>query len=103
MVCAIDDKEIGVGVEKIPESLDSDFLKFCFSDGEIDDILSSPVPCVSFAEWWTKKESYLKLIGTGLVDNIPAVLSGDVSSTVSFDVEVDVERHIVYSVCQYVC
>lgn len=84
VVIAFGDSEVGVDVEKIPE--DPDKLKIArryFTRDEQDYVFSSEDDALlRFTEIWTKKESFLKYLGTGLGTDLTSfsVLSPDFSS-----------------------
>jgi 4'-phosphopantetheinyl transferase len=67
VVCAIDDYEVGIDVEKI-ENIDLDIAKSFFSKKEYMDLMKK-VPAKKkeyFYDLWTLKESYIKACGKGL-------------------------------------
>ncbi|MEO8110614.1 MAG: 4'-phosphopantetheinyl transferase superfamily protein [Ginsengibacter sp.] len=66
VVCAISTRaKIGVDVEEIKDIAITDFTNE-FSAEEMKSILSSDDSLHSFYSLWTKKEAFLKAIGTGL-------------------------------------
>lgn len=67
VVCAIDDKHIGIDIEKV-EILDLDISRNFFASDEYQDLLSqNPNNQLSyFYDLWTIKESYIKAYGKGL-------------------------------------
>jgi len=68
-VCAITEgHEIGIDIELLNEIPMGDFTEF-FEANEWHRVLSSPDPVRAFYMLWTKKEAFLKLIGSGL--NVP--------------------------------
>ncbi len=101
VLCVIDNHDIGCDIEEIGQQLDMDLCRYCFSESEIADILSSPSPCTQFTLWWTRKEAYLKLTGTGLVDNLPALFSPEILSHIKFVTTVDEDHGYVYTTCTY--
>ncbi len=62
---AISDKEVGIDIEKLRPAKDSLINRVC-TKNEIDTILHSENPHIKFTEIWTKKEAYLKALGTGI-------------------------------------
>lgn len=67
-VCAISKNPIGVDVERI-RKIDNRVIRYYFSEPEIYYIFSkSENANLRFTEIWTKKEAYLKSLGTGISD-----------------------------------
>ncbi len=67
IVCAIDDNELGIDIEKI-SPIEQDIARQFFSPKEVEDLLSLP-ECSRleyFYDLWTLKESYIKAKGMGL-------------------------------------
>ncbi len=67
VVCAIDDRPIGVDVERIHD-VDLDISKRFFSSAENEDLANfkGEAKKERFFEYWSLKESYIKAIGKGL-------------------------------------
>jgi len=67
IVCAIDNKAIGIDIEKI-DNIDLDIAKRFFSDKEYFDLMNKPYSHRNsyFFDLWTLKESYIKALGCGL-------------------------------------
>jgi 4'-phosphopantetheinyl transferase len=65
IVCAIDNKPIGIDIEEI-STIDLDISKNFFSKKEHEDLLLSNDPFDYFFTLWSLKESYIKFIGKGL-------------------------------------
>jgi len=93
--CAVGDTPIGVDIEEI--QYDKALAKQIFSDTEIIRINGSDNPSVEFTKLWTMKESYLKLIGSGLTDDLKSVLDS-CDPTIKFDTGIDLDTGVVYSV-----
>lgn len=74
IACAVMDKPVGIDIEEI--QLDEDIAKVIFNSEELEDVRSAVEPAVKFTEIWTRKESFLKLTGEGLRDDMQDVLSG---------------------------
>lgn len=66
VVCAIDNKPIGIDIEKISTCLDLGISENFFSNKEHEDLLSKIDPFDYFFTLWSLKESYIKFIGKGL-------------------------------------
>jgi len=66
IVCAIDNKPIGIDIEKISACINLGISENFFSNKEHDDLLSKIDPFDYFFTLWSLKESYIKYIGKGL-------------------------------------
>ncbi len=81
IACAVMDRPVGIDIEEI--QFDEDLAKLIFSPDERESVRSADEPAVKFTELWTRKESFLKLTGEGLRDNMKDVLydAGEVAFT----------------------
>ena len=93
VVCVVSDRPVGVDVESIREYKES-LVRYTMNDQEIQEIESSAEPAVTFIRFWTMKEATLKLIGTGISNDIKTVLDGTKKYTT-----VSRQRYI-YSLCE---
>jgi 4'-phosphopantetheinyl transferase len=68
VLCAVDDKDIGIDIEKICDINYMELLKKIFINEEIEFILNgtSEKRIKNFYKMWTLKESYIKADGRGL-------------------------------------
>ncbi len=84
-VCAVSDQPVGVDVEVI-QSANPEIGALCFQKQELAWINQSNDPARAFTRLWTRKESYLKRLGTGLTDDPRAfsVLPGGKPEGVAF-------------------
>jgi len=71
--CAVGDTALGVDVEDI--QYDEDLAHTVFNGLEFQTIQDAEKPSEKFTEYWTKKESYLKLTGSGLADDLKLVFN----------------------------
>ena len=92
-VCAISNQPIGVDVESLREYKEG-LVRYTMNDEEIQEIESSNNPARTFIRFWTMKEATLKLIGTGISNDIKTVLDGTKKYTT-----VERQRYI-YTVCE---
>lgn len=103
VMCVIDDRPVGCDIERIPETLKMDLVRYCCCDSEIAEINSSDSPGTAFIRLWTMKEAYLKLTGEGLCNDLKTLLADSGrSSSVEFDIHVCQDRQFVYTICQSV-
>ena len=71
--CAVAGSPVGIDIEAVMPP-DMDVMERVLSGEEIGRVLASPDPAVEFTRLWTVKESYLKLTGEGLTDDLPGLL-----------------------------
>ena len=98
-LCVVDEHEVGCDIEVVGKTVDMEMCRHCFNEREIDTILHAKNPPLEFTTLWTQKEAYLKLTGTGLTDNLPAVLSGEVLKSINFRTFTAPDGTYVYTVC----
>lgn len=71
--CLVSRKPCGMDVEYIRKAK-PELVRHTMSQEEAEAIFSSPFPDVLFTRFWTQKEAVLKLLGTGLIDDLHGVL-----------------------------
>ena len=71
---AVSDRPVGIDVESF-RKLSDGLIRRTMNSTESDAILASDNPEREFARLWTRKEAVFKLMGTGITDNIPDILS----------------------------
>jgi 4'-phosphopantetheinyl transferase len=81
----------GIDIEKIEPDFDySEVMTTILHEAEINHVISTSDPRREFYKLWTKKESLLKAVGTGIIENLTAlnVLPGiqNLSEILSTDV-----------------
>lgn len=69
---AVSDRPVGIDIEET--GYDRDVAAIVLNDEELAAVRHSEEPDVCFTEIWTRKESYLKLTGEGLRDDLKQVL-----------------------------
>ena len=67
VLCAVADQAVGVDVEEL-HPYDEGLARRCYSPDELAWMNSQPNASIAFTRLWVRKESYLKLLGTGLQD-----------------------------------
>ena len=92
-VCVISDQPIGVDVESFREYKEG-LVRYTMNEEEIRQIESSENPAAAFIRLWTMKEATLKLIGTGISNDIKNVIDGTKKYTT-----VERQRYI-YTICE---
>lgn len=71
---AVDDKPLGVDVERFVTPSDS-LLNYCMNEDEVRQVRESEHPEQTFASFWTRKEALFKLRGTGITHELRDVLA----------------------------
>lgn len=94
VVCALESHPIGIDVEEIC-SYEEDVKRFAMNDMELQQINEAADPDVEFAKYWTMKESFLKLTGEGLRDDLKTVFPNEAK----YSTVVNAQGGYVYSVC----
>ena len=97
IVVVLASQAVGIDIECYRHAEDS-LLKKTMNDLEIMGIKASNNPAREFAFYWTAKEALLKLKGTGIVDELPQVLSGLYQAPYTIKVHDGVDKGYVYTV-----
>lgn len=85
VACAIDSHPIGVDIE-CRGRYKSSLAEYTCCEAELAMINSALDPDLTFTILWTKKEALLKLIGTGITDNLKDILLNTPNVTFSTEV-----------------
>lgn len=94
VACAIDDSPVGIDIESVGRYKD-ELARYTMNDEEIAKIAVAEDPEVVFIELWTKKEAAMKLVGTGITDNLKEILT---RAECVIDTTVSNDRKYVWSV-----
>lgn len=97
-ICAISDQPVGVDVESV-RSFNESLVRYTMNEDEIRQIESSEDQAVAFIRLWTMKESAMKLIGTGISNDMKHVLQQE---GLNFETFVDAQNRFVYSICRFI-
>ena len=92
----VSDAPIGVDVESF-HTADDALVRKTMNEEEERIIKESDDPMEMFTVFWTKKESVLKLHGTGIIDDLPGTLTGNEQ----IETIVNKEKKYVCSICKY--
>ena len=93
-VCALSDQPIGIDVESIREYKEN-LVRYTMNDEEVCEIESSDNPAATFICLWTMKEATMKLIGTGISNDMKTVIDTSLYKYTT------VERQwYIYTVCE---
>ncbi|MBR1502255.1 MAG: 4'-phosphopantetheinyl transferase superfamily protein [Prevotella sp.] len=71
--CVISDAPVGIDVESIRAYKDS-LARYTMNEEELEQIQTAAKPEAAFIRLWTMKEAALKLIGTGISNDLKSVL-----------------------------
>ena len=94
VVCAISDKPVGIDVESIREYKEG-LVNYTMNDEEILEIESAENPASAFIRLWTMKEATMKLIGTGISNDMKTVLDTQKYRYTTID-----RQRYIYTVCE---
>ena len=94
IACVVMDKPVEIDIEEI--QFDENLAKTIFNQEELGTIRSAEDQAVKFTELWTRKESFLKLTGEGLRNDMKDVLSS--ANEVAFTTEINQSAGYVYSI-----
>ena len=89
----IHDQPIGIDVESIREYKEG-IVRYTMNDEEIRQIESAKDPAVAFIRLWTMKEATMKLIGTGISNEMKTVID-----TQRFQYTTVEKDNYIYTVC----
>ena len=92
--CVVSDRPVGIDVESIREYKES-LARYTMSDTEQEQILSAEHPDVAFIRLWTMKEATLKLIGTGISNDLKTVLDTSLYKYTTVE-----RQRYIYTVCE---
>ena len=73
--CVIDDRPCGIDIESANRHVSDSVIRYSMNEGEQALIRESDDPQRTFLRLWTQKEALLKLLGTGIRDNMRDILS----------------------------
>ena len=94
---AVDISEVGLDIEKLPDRDHMRIAERHFHPEELEYLRGAEDSARAFTRVWTRKEAYLKQLGTGIADDLRAfdTVSGELSQRI---VSVDMEGYVL-SVC----
>jgi 4'-phosphopantetheinyl transferase len=93
-VCVISDHPVGIDVESIREYKDS-LVRYTMNDAEIQQIESAENPASAFIRFWTMKEATMKLVGTGISNDMKNVIDTTTYQYTTVD-----RQQYIYTVCE---
>ncbi len=93
-VCVLSDQPIGIDVESIREYKEG-LVHYSMNDEEIRKIESAEHPDHAFIRLWTMKEATLKLIGTGISNDLKTVID-----THTYKYTTVERQRYIYTICE---
>ena len=94
---AVSDSPIGIDIEGI-RKVDVSLIHKTMNEEECRLILSSHEPNKEFIRYWTRKEAFVKMQGTGIISDMHSILS-EVSS-VQWQEIVDKDSRYICTICK---
>ena len=85
VACALADRPVGVDIEEI--RYHGQVAEKVLNSNELEQVNSAADPAEKFAEFWTRKESFVKLIGKGLTVPLKDILAA--AEKVVFDTRIN--------------
>lgn len=92
-ICAISDQPVGVDIESI-RPLKESLVNYTMNDDEVNQILTSENPALTFTSLWTMKEAVVKRSGLGLTNDLKHLLCPRPQGLTTV---VSADGHYVYS------
>ncbi len=96
--CALSTRPVGFDIERVKPVTEA-LVKYCCDEAEQARIASAADPGRLFIELWTQKESYVKLTGRGIADNLRTTLSMAREAGAVFTTMADAEKGYVATIC----
>lgn len=93
-VCVLSDQPIGIDVESIREYKEN-LVRYTMNDEEVCEIGSSDNPAATFIRLWTMKEATMKLIGTGISNDMKTIIDTSLYKYTTVE-----RQRYIYTVCE---
>lgn len=100
VICALSDHPVGVDVEQIGRKWE-DVVDYAMSPSEAQQIRQAACPEVEFTRLWTRKEAVVKLLGTGLTDDVKNLLLPRYTDKMVLTTTENREKGYVFTIAQY--
>lgn len=94
--CFVADRPCGFDIEYIRKAK-PDLVRHTMSPEETEAIFSAKFPDIAFTRLWTQKEAVLKLIGTGIVDDLHSVLNSEKLQGIELKTVENPYRNYIYT------
>ncbi len=92
--CVICDHPVGIDVESIREYKDG-LAHYAMNDEEVRQIEASDNPAAAFIRLWTMKEATLKLVGTGISDDLKTAIDTSIYKYTTVE-----RQRYIYTICE---
>ena len=94
VACVVSRRPVGIDVESIREYRES-LVRYTMNDAEIREIESAENPASAFIRLWTMKEATMKLVGTGISNDMKNVIDATAYQYTTVD-----RQQYIYTVCE---
>ena len=96
VACIVSDKEVGIDIEEIGRG-NRQLAEYVLNADEIAEMDAAEDSEIVFTKYWTMKESYLKLTGEGLTNDLKDLLTPEVMKNTVFETQICPEKGYVYT------
>ena len=96
VACAVSDRPVGIDIEHI-RPFNKELAAYVLNEDQLEQVLQSTDSAVEFLKFWTQKESFLKLTGEGIRNDLKKL---DLSS-VKLQTTMDLDRQYIWTVASY--
>ncbi len=99
ILCVINDRyPVGCDIEARQRRIHESLLRLCCNEMELQHIRQADDPSAEFIQLWTIKEAVLKFRGSGLVSDLPQLLTPQLLA--SLHIETHMTDDYIYTLCK---